>query len=486
VAADHEAQQVEIAAVIREIQDRVRERYPLQTPSNIHLPDLLPILHARDRAEAKIGAIGTVNPRPPGVINNAIQGVKNAIARSLRWFVRDQVEFNRASMECVQAMLEALNQNNRALQAIAAQSSSQFEQLRRDLAAEAAARAAFAPQLDALRTEAQQLQDVRLHWAQWRQDWERKLAVNEVQFLRSVADLQSSFQHQAALSESNFRHTVSAQHSDFTAALDRSRIEIQERLWADLDRARTEFEQLIHRELRVVRQRAASLQPAPVPATTHSDPQTPDIDFLRFADRFRGSEDWVRKTQQRHLAAFTGCTHVLDIGCGRGEFLQLLTEHNIPSPKGIDLSEECVAICRSKGLQAETADLFAYLAAAPPGSIDGIYCAQVVEHLPPARLPEMLRLAAEALPPGGKLLIETPNPACLAIFATHFYLDPTHQRPVPAPLLAFYLEERGFAKICVETLNPAVDTLEGLADLPAEFREAFFGGLDYAVTATRL
>ena len=473
------------------LKKRVRERYPLQTATHVALPDLMPVLHARDRAEAKIGAIGTVNPRPPGLVNNAIQAVKNTIARGLRWFVRDQVEFNRASMECVQALLEAFNENNRALQAIAAQSVGQFEQLRRELADEARAREALLTQLDTLRSEAQNLQDVRLHWVEWRKEWERKLSINEVQFLRSVADLQSSFQHQAALSESNFRQTVAAQHTDFTAALDRSRIEIQERLWADLERIRTEFEQLIHRELRVVRQRAASLSPAAPPSAAVGTPAgaaaDPEIDFLRFADRFRGSEEWVRRAAERHLGVFAGCTRVLDIGCGRGEFLELLRERGSTEAKGIDLSGECVAICRAKGLQAETADLFSYLAReVEPGSLDGIYCAQVVEHLPPARLPEMLRLAAEALRPGGRILLETPNPACLAIFATHFYLDPTHRRPVPSPLLAFYLEECGFGKICVQTLNPAVDSLEGLAELPASFREAFFGGLDYAVSAIRL
>ena len=83
-------------------------------------------------------------------------------------------------------------------------------------------------------------------------------------------------------------------------------------------------------------------------------------------------------------------------------------------------------------------------------------------------------------------MLETPNPGCLAIFATHFYLDPTHQRPVPAQLAVFYLEEAGFGKIQVDYLNPAAESLEGLQDLPASFREAFFGGLDYAVAAVKL
>ena len=86
----------------------------------------------------------------------------------------------------------------------------------------------------------------------------------------------------------------------------------------------------------------------------------------------------------------------------------------------------------------------------------------------------------------GVIAIETPNPECLAIFATHFYLDPTHQRPVPHPLLAFYLEEFGVGNIEVRkaVAGGGVDALACL--LPEDFREAFFGGLDYAISGRKL
>jgi O-antigen chain-terminating methyltransferase len=154
--------------------------------------------------------------------------------------------------------------------------------------------------------------------------------------------------------------------------------------------------------------------------------------------------------------------------------------------RGIDLSNEAVAICRSKGLAAETGDLFVYLAELPDSSLDGIFCAQVAEHLPPERLPDMVRRCAAKLGRGGILAIETPNPECLAIFATHFYLDPTHTRPIPHPLLSFYMEEYGLGGIEVHKLSPAVESMPALASLPADFREAFFGGLDYAVIGRKL
>ena len=176
---------------------------------------------------------------------------------------------------------------------------------------------------------------------------------------------------------------------------------------------------------------------------------------------------------------------MLDIGCGRGEFLEMMRDAGVPA-KGIDLDEESVAMCRHKGLDAEVADLFVYLENLPEASLDGIFCSQVVEHLPPERLPEMVRLCASRLQRNGVIAIETPNPECLAIFATHFYLDPTHQRPVPHPLLAFYLEEFGVGNIEVRKLSPAAESMPSVKSLPEDFREAFFGGLDYAILGKKL
>ena len=98
----------------------------------------------------------------------------------------------------------------------------------------------------------------------------------------------------------------------------------------------------------------------------------------------------------------------------------------------------------------------------------------MVEHLPPERLPEMIRLAASRLERDGVLAIETPNPECLAIFASHFYLDPTHTRPVPHALLAFYMEESGLGGIEVHRLSPAIESMPALASLPEDFRRGFF------------
>jgi O-antigen chain-terminating methyltransferase len=252
---------------------------------------------------------------------------------------------------------------------------------------------------------------------------------------------------------------------------------------------RHEYDRLIHTELRLIRQRTpvapnqAVVNPG---AATPPDVQAvPALDYSRFAERFRGPEEHVRKNVEFYKPFFADCDNVLDIGCGRGEFLGLMRDRDIAA-RGIDLSEESVAQCRQNGLNAEVADLFSWLPAQPEQQFDGIFSSQVVEHLDPRRLPEMIRLCAASLRRGGILAIETPNPQCLAIFATHFYLDPTHTRPIPHPLMAFYMEEAGLGQMEVHELSTAVDSMPELAELPEEFRKRFFGGLDYAIIGRKL
>lgn len=440
----------ELTAVAREIRDRVRARHPEGAVAGVAFPDLMPLVHARDAAEAKVAAIGTVNPRPPGLVNSLAQAAKRLVARLLDWHVREQIEFNRGVMNALEAILQALNDNNRALARLAAQDE-EFRQSAQAIRQES-------------RAAAGELADLRKHWAEWRAGWEHKLATNEIQFLRSVADLQGAFQHRVTLMESNFRELLRSQHADFTGALDRAGVEIQKRLWADLERVRLEFEKLIHAELRLVRQRAAVAAPAAV-APAPAAPERARIDWLAFAERFRGSREYVQERQRVYVPRFAGRSAVLDLGCGRGEFLELLKEAGVPA-RGVDACAELVALCRERGLEAEQAEIFAYLNGLADASLDGIFCAHVVEHLPAQRVPELVCLAAVKLQRGGLMVVETPNPESPEIFATHFYLDPTHQRPVPPALLVFYLEEAGFGGIEVERFEPE--------------------GLDYAVQGRKL
>ncbi len=491
----------ELRAIVEAVRDRVRARYPEPSAGNgvpdfaapssaeprirVPLADLMPLVHARDAAQAKIAAIGSVNPRAGGAVNRLIQAIKKTIARALQWFVRDQISFNREAVAAIEAAMEALNDHNRAFVELASKTNESMASVHHALAA---LREDLRQELGPMQEDARELKDMRSHWPAWRAEWDQKVAANEIQFLRSVADLQGAFQHRATLMESNFREIVKAQHADYLGALDRANVDIQKRLWADLEKVRDEYSRLIHDELRVIRlRRSVPVAPAPPAVQTKAAVQaaTPDLDYTRFAYRFRGPEEVVRRGEEFYRPYFAQCHNVLDIGCGRGEFLELMRGMSVPA-RGIDLGDESVAQCRDKGLDAEVADLFAFLGPSTAGEFDGIFASQIVEHIEPARLPEMIRLCGSSLRRGGVIAIETPNPDCLAIFATYFYLDPTHTRPVPHPLMRFYLEESGFGQIEVHELAPAVESMPELAELPESFRKRFFGGLDYAIIARRL
>jgi O-antigen chain-terminating methyltransferase len=460
----------ELVAMLQAVRERVRAQHPEYHAgaSPVPLPDLMPLVHARDAALGKVAAIGTVNPRRGGLVNGLVQAWKRLVARVLDWHVRDQVEFNRKTVACLDAAIEAFSENNRALVELGNHT---------------------ATALAAANTGA--VRDLLNHWTEWRAEWERKLAHTEIQFLRSLADLQGAAQQRSAAMETAWRGMLLSQHKAFEVELQRASAEIQQRMWADMERFRVEYERIIHAELRMVRQRsqiqaATSAAPAPWSAGGLGAGSLPlPFDYARFAEKFRGPEEYVKAGQEIYVPYFAGRRNVLDIGCGRGEFLEAMRSAGVAA-KGIDLSEESVALCHSKGLEAETADLFMYLENLAEASLDGIFCSQVVEHIPPERLPEMIRLCASRLERGGVIAIETPNPECLAIFATHFYLDPTHTRPVPSALLAFYLEEFGVGRIEVRKLAPAVESMPSLAELPASFREAFFGALDYAIVGKKL
>ncbi|MFN7545656.1 MAG: methyltransferase domain-containing protein [Acidobacteriota bacterium] len=450
----------ELEQAIREIRERVLARYPSGMWHGLELPDFTPVLEARDQASAKVAAIGRVNPRQGGVLNGLIQGVKKTIARGLGWFVRDQVEFNHATVRSLDAVLEGLNAINRTLRTIPPR---------------------FEPPMEEMRREAAELRDIRSNWIVWKREWEERLGRNEIQFLRAVADLQAAYAQRTAVLEQRFEERVEGQHRDFEGALERANFAMQQRFWAELEKVRVEYERIIYAEIRSVRQ-----QPAEVGGRRSGGGDVPvDIDWVHFANKFRGDAPKIREHFAKYTERFAGCERVLDIGCGRGEFLSLMQERGIAAV-GVDLHEENIALLAGQGMAARRADVFEFLAGEGPGAFDGIFCAQVIEHLPPGMVWKLVEACGRALRRGGVIVFETPNPECLAIFSTHFYLDPSHTRPVPPALLCFYLEEAGFGRLEVERFAMAFEERPELRELPASLREGFFGGLDYAAFARKL
>ena len=158
--------------------------------------------------------------------------------------------------------------------------------------------------------------------------------------------------------------------------------------------------------------------------------------------KFGSPEGVVRHIQRPFLKFFRSASPVLDMGCGRGVFLELLESAGIEGV-GIDHSDEAVTFCRNKGFQVHRADARNYLARSEQ-TFGGIFCSHVIEHLGYDDALELIRLCHKALRPGGVLLLVTPNSLDISIMAETFWLDPTHVRPYPTKLLQSMAESCGF------------------------------------------
>ncbi|MCB9378807.1 MAG: class I SAM-dependent methyltransferase, partial [Holophagales bacterium] len=178
--------------------------------------------------------------------------------------------------------------------------------------------------------------------------------------------------------------------------------------------------------------------------------------YLALERRFRGTEEEIAERIARYLPWLEGRGEAVDLGCGRGEALELFARHGI-SARGVDSSASMVEECRRKGLTAEAGDLFEALAAVPEGSLGAVVSFHVIEHLPAESLDRLVRLAWGALAPGGVLILETPNPLSVVVAARNFWLDPTHRRPVHPESLKLSYEQAGFDPVERVDLRPFPD-----------------------------
>ena len=173
---------------------------------------------------------------------------------------------------------------------------------------------------------------------------------------------------------------------------------------------------------------------------------------------------------------------VIDLGCGRGEWLELLAENGF-DVYGVDLDEGMLAACEERNLPAEKKDALVALQELPDESRAIVSGFHIAEHLPFKKLQEIVKESLRVLKPGGLLILETPNPENIIVGTANFYLDPTHQRPLPPELLAFLPEHYGFARTKVLRLQEPAE----LRDSPGITMGDIFGGVspDYAVIAQK-
>lgn len=219
------------------------------------------------------------------------------------------------------------------------------------------------------------------------------------------------------------------------------------------------------------------------------------IDYFDFENHFRGPREQVKQNQEIYLEYFTGRSHVIDLGCGRGEFLELLKENGIGAC-GVDLYQEFVDLCLEKQLAAVQGDAIEVLE--QEKEADGIFAGQLVEHLSLQQIIRLVETAYKKMTKGSYLVLETPNPMSLSIYTNSFYMDPSHNRPVHPLTMKYLLEKAGFREVTIiftKSSRPPFQIpklqIEGAAGIEKfnqameKAEEMLFGSQDYAIAAKK-
>jgi len=210
--------------------------------------------------------------------------------------------------------------------------------------------------------------------------------------------------------------------------------------------------------------------------------------YRMFEERYRGPRDLIKRRLAVYLPFLKPLLDVypnavaIDLGCGRGEWLELLAWSGF-KPVGVDLDADMLEACRGLSLEVEQGDALATLSGLPGESQVVVSAFHVVEHITFDQLRTLVAEALRVLKPGGLLIMETPNPENIVVATRDFYLDPTHERPIPSALLAFVAEHAGFARVKTLRLQESKE-LVNKGDV--SLQDVFAGASpDYAVIAQK-
>ncbi len=217
-----------------------------------------------------------------------------------------------------------------------------------------------------------------------------------------------------------------------------------------------------------------------------------DTFYLEFENRFRGTREDIKSRVQVYLvdaraaSEATGGAPIVDIGCGRGEWLEVLRDNGLAA-RGVDANASMAQATRALGLEVVDGDALRYLRTLPPMSLGGVTGFHVIEHL---QFPELVAVFAEALrvlKPGGLVVFETPNPENLNVGAHTFWYDPSHVRPLAPAVVEYVAQSQGFVRTELRRLHP-YETWEALGAGPdeevrARLNSALYGPRDYAILA---
>jgi SAM-dependent methyltransferase len=444
--------------------------------------------------------------------------IKSVLRKLLTPILERQLAFNAATTNVTQYLSEQVEgvrqQQAAALQAVRAEIAGQVERVRQQQAAALqtlgqdvmALETRESAALVALRTEIlEQVKAWRQQLEAWRQRVEvgRQLMENrfgrlELSLTRvrdNVATVEQQLQDstarlESAIADRDQRFAAGEQLRQDGAARLEGMIAVCERALSRLKGDHI----LQERRVSVLLEEARKRLPEPLDhgqlqAMLDEGKHALDALYVSFEDQFRGTREGIKERLRVYLPLLeegklgSGPRPVLDVGCGRGEWLQVLKEEGLRG-QGVDLNRLLVEECRRYGLEVVEGEAVSYLASLPQNSVDAVTGFHIVEHLPVEALVRLLDETVRVLKPGGLAIFETPNPGNVLVGSHNFYLDPTHRNPLPSATVKFLAEARGLCRVEIKGLHPypeACRIQEAGLDVARRFNEYFYGPQDYAV-----
>jgi O-antigen chain-terminating methyltransferase len=236
------------------------------------------------------------------------------------------------------------------------------------------------------------------------------------------------------------------------------------------------------------------ISPAQLDAMLAEEEHQLDAMYASFEDKFRGTRSDIRQRQAiylpyiREAKAGTVEAPVVDLGCGRGEWLELLNSEGL-SAQGVDRNRIFLAGCRELDLDVTEQDAISFLQQRKPNSVGVVTSFHLIEHLPHKKLISLIDETLRVLRPGGVVIFETPNPKNLIVAGCNFYLDPTHRHPLPPDLSRYLLEARGFCDVEILEIHPFgsdFQITEGATKVKDALNQYLFSAQDYAVIARKV
>jgi SAM-dependent methyltransferase len=485
---------------------------PVTTPMTFSHPgsrDFLPLELEIEAALQGTLQVGQLNPRQPGLLNAAIQFFKKVMRRSLSWYTRPIHHFQGAVIRALQQILILLQGYEEPLDSVSQAVARQSGLLSQAAEESARFRAAMTAEIAGLQQKASALESATAALNTGAADLQRRVSAGH----EAVHERQVRLDDRASAIERRLSNMAASHQED----LSRTLIPYAERLasitdelgWlrSESDRLRNQLRETIlqgrlrDRDLRryfhdlqagalpSFAQPAAAPIPPMFPSGVKSDSE---FDYFRFEELYRGDEALIATRQKEYLDFFRGRDNVVDIGCGRGEFLELMRDNGIKA-RGVELGTDQYLLCREKALEVVQEDLFKFLESLPDESLGGLFSAQVIEHLAAGDQLRFVSLAYEKTSPGSPVIFETINAQSVFAVVRNFFLDPTHVRPVHPETLKVAMESAKFHDVEIRFSSPLLERrippLKLNGDVPqmAEFNRAveelndlIYGYLDYA------